>query len=242
MLLPDSRPVPTAELPDLYDWPRPEWVRACIALSLDGSMVGPDGRSKSLSSTTDRHVMAATRLLADAYLVGAQTVRAERYSAVRARPEAQQRRAAAGQRPAATLVVISGSCRFDWTTAVFGQSDEPPIVLTTEASDPADRAAAIDAGCRVQVLGERRVDVGDAVRFLRSEGLTRIALEGGPRLLSEMVGADLVDEMDLTVSPRLVAGPHLTGMAGITLHERKLAHVIEEDGFLFTRYVRPDGA
>lgn len=240
MVLPEPGPITEEALADLYDWPRAPWLRACMALSLDGGVAGPDGRSASISSPADRQVMSATRIGADAYLVGAQTVRVERYSAVRARPEVQELRASRGQRPAPTLVVVSASCRFDWSTAVFQDSDEAPIILTSGTADELDQKAAVDAGCRVEVLGERQVDVVEAVRWLREQGLLRISAEGGPRLLSELVAADLVDEMDLTVSPNLVAGPRPAGVGHVTLLGMRLAHVLESDGFLFTRYVRPD--
>ena len=91
------------DLGDAYDWPEERWVRACMVMGLDGSITGPDGLSGSLSSPTDRAVLSAIRRFADVYLVGAGTVRAERYSAVHARPEAIERRTAAGQAPAPTL-------------------------------------------------------------------------------------------------------------------------------------------
>ena len=75
-------------------------------------------------------MLAAIRRYADAYLVGAETVRAERYGAVRARPKAIERREAAGQAPAPTLAIVSATCRFDWEDARFTASENRPIVLT----------------------------------------------------------------------------------------------------------------
>ena len=122
MLLPGPREVVTGDLVDLYDWPQARWVRACLVQSLDGALAGPDGLSASLSSRTDRAVLAAVRALADAYLVGAGTVRAEDYGPVVARPELVQRRLARGQAAAPTLVVVSARCRFDWPSSRFTEA------------------------------------------------------------------------------------------------------------------------
>ena len=49
------------DISDAYDWPADRWVRACMVMGLDGSIAGPDGLSGSISSPTDRGVLAAIR-------------------------------------------------------------------------------------------------------------------------------------------------------------------------------------
>ena len=227
------------ELSDAYDWPQSRWVRACMVMGLDGSIAGPDGLSGSISSSTDRAVLSAIRKFADAYLVGAGTVRAERYSAVRSQPEAIERRVAAGQAAAPTLAIVSATCRFDWEDAAFTASDNQPIVLTVQSSDPADRAAAA-RWCEVVVVGEERVEAGAALAALADRGLTRVTCEGGDSLLTEMVRASALDEVDLTLAPVVAASarparPGPAALAGMRLHQ-----LLEDDGFLFARYFRGD--
>jgi riboflavin-specific deaminase-like protein len=211
-----------------------------MVMGLDGAIAGPDGRSRSLSSPADRAVLAATRAQADAVLVGAATVRAEDYAAMRARPEHASAREQAGQRPAPVLAIVSASARFPWATARFVASDERVLLLTTGAADAEDRRAAIAAGCEVLVVGERTVAPGAAVAALQDRGLTRITCEGGPGLLRQVLAADLVDELDLTLAPTAGgSGPAVAGLA--TLAPMVLAQVLEDDGWLFTRYLRPGG-
>jgi riboflavin biosynthesis pyrimidine reductase len=228
-------------LSDAYDWPEERWVRACMVMGLDGSIAGPDGLSGSISSLTDRSVLAAIRQFADAYLVGAQTVRAERYSAVRADPQVTERRAARGQAPAPTLAIVSASCRFDWSAAAFTASDIRPIVLTVERSDPGARAEAA-RWCDVEVVGEERVTPREALAVLAARGLSRVTCEGGDSLLTDMVRSDVLDEVDLTLAPRVIAAarpsrPGPAVMTGMRLHQ-----LLEEEGFLFARYLRGDPA
>ena len=237
-LLPEAGDLDPAALADLYDWPSRTWLRAVMVFTLDGGWVGPDGLSGSISSSADQRVFSAIRTYADALLVGATTVRAEGYQAVRARPSAQEARRAAGQLPAPTLAIVSASCRFDWDRAAFLTSDNPPIVLTTERADPVRRAAAADLGCEVLIAGQDRVDLPAALGLLRERGLQRLSTEGGPHLLAQLIEHDLVDELDLTVSPVLAAGERPPFHDRSVLLGMRLAHLLEEDSSLFTRYLR----
>ena len=185
----------------------------------------------------DRAVLAAIRRYADAYLVGAGTVRAERYGAVRARPEAIGQRTAAGQAPAPTLAIVSATCRFDWDDVAFTASDNRPILLTVERSDPADRAAAA-RWCEVVVVGEEHVEPAAALDALAGLGLTRVTCEGGDALLAQMVRAGALDEVDLTVAPLIAASPRPARSGPAVLTGMRLHQLLEDDGFLFARYLR----
>lgn len=238
MVLPEPSEVDIADLAALYDWPRDVWVRACLVMSLDGAVAGPDGLSGSLSSPADRAVLAAVRSHADAYLVGAATVRAEGYRAIRSQPSLVAARLARGQRPAPTLAIVSASCRFDWGSADFHASEHPPVILATAAATAEDRSAATAAGCEVVVVGEQRVDLPAALAALRERGLTRLVAEGGPSLLGQLAMAALIDEVDLTVSPTLAAVRQAAHPGRAVLTRMALRHLLSDDGFLFGRYVR----
>jgi riboflavin biosynthesis pyrimidine reductase len=102
--------------------------------------------------------------------------------------------------------------------------------------------AARKAGAEVLIAGEgSTVDPERAVRALAQRGLTRLLTEGGPRLLGQFVAAQVLDELCLTLSPMLTAGDaqRIAGGPPLTVPERfEMASVLEEAGFLFTRYRR----
>lgn len=236
-LVPESAAPESLE--QAYEWPATSWVRGCMVMTADGSHTGPDGLSGSISSPTDRQVMKQIRRFADAYLVGGGTVRAEGYGPVRADPEAAAQRAAAGQSPAATLAIVSGSCRFDWDEATFQESDNRPIVLTSNSSDPHDRESAA-RWCEVIVVGAQRVGARDALAFLADRGLTRVTCEGGDALLSEVIRAGALDELDVTIAPLLTASPRPAREGQPVRHDLRLAHLMADDGYLFARYLRAE--
>lgn len=85
------------------------------------------------------------------------------------------------------------------------------------------------------------VELTRAVRALAERGLARLLTEGGPRLLGQFVAAGVLDELCLTLSPTLTAGDaqRIAGGPALAVPERfALASVLEEAGFLFTRYRR----
>jgi 5-amino-6-(5-phosphoribosylamino)uracil reductase len=125
---------------------------------------------------------------------------------------------------------------------LFTQPATPTLVLTGAAT-PDDRlAAARAAGARVVVAGEGDgVDPARAVRELAALGHVRLLHEGGPRVLAQFAAADVLDELCLTVAPLLVGGdaPRIMNGPGVPGPARFVPRsVLEEDGFLFTRYVR----
>ncbi|MEU5581858.1 pyrimidine reductase family protein [Streptomyces huasconensis] len=235
------------ELADAYAYPpgaaagEATWLRANMVSTLDGA-AQHDGRSQPISSDTDMRIFGTLRALADVVVVGAETVRAEGYRPARAREAFAARRAAAGQTPAPAIAVVSASLDLDFSLPLFAGPLTPTLVVTGAAA-PADRiAAAEQAGAVVVVAGEgATVDPARVAPALAERGLTRLLTEGGPRLLGQFVAARALDELCLTVSPMLTAGDAQRiagGQALATPDQFVLTSVLEEDGFLFTRYRR----
>ncbi|MEV7413799.1 pyrimidine reductase family protein [Streptomyces sp. NPDC089919] len=217
------------------------WLRANMVSTLDGA-AQHDGRSQPISSETDMRVFGTLRALADVVVVGAETVRQEGYRPARAREAFAARRAAAGQGPAPAIAVISAGLALDYTLPLFTSPLVPTLVLTG-AGAPADRVAeARKAGAEVLFAGEGiGVDPARAVALLAERGLRRQLTEGGPRMLGQFVAAGVLDELCLTLSPMLTAGTaqRIAGGPSVEVPARLgLACLLEEAGFLFTRYRR----
>ncbi|MGH3266694.1 MAG: dihydrofolate reductase family protein, partial [Trebonia sp.] len=173
------------QVADAYPWPASgPWVRAMMITTLDGAAAGPDGLSGSLSSTADQAVFNAVRRHADAVLIGAGTLRAERYTPMRAKPADARRRAMDGQRAAPTVVVVSGSLALPWSLPLWTQSTHRPLVLTSTATDP---RRLEEARTRAEVIAVPQLTPQAIIDAMIERRLTRIVCEGGPRLLHELV-------------------------------------------------------
>ena len=241
-LLPD--PGGEVEAVSAYAHPAPPegHLRANFVASVDGA-AALGGRVGALTGPADQRLLVLLRSLCDVLLVGAGTVRAEGYGPVRAVPALADVRRAAGQQPAPRLAVLTRTIELDLGSSAFTEAAERPIIVTTATAD-LGRVHAAEAVADVLVAGERTVDLRLARRLLVEQGMPRILSEGGPRVLAELYAADLVDELDLAISPMVACGVEPRVTDGPALPEPRLLDLVagfERDGFLFLRYLRPAG-
>ncbi|AIV33628.1 MULTISPECIES: pyrimidine reductase family protein [unclassified Streptomyces] len=235
-----------AELAAAYAYPEPDgrrgtWLRANMVSTLDGA-AQHDGRSQPISSAADMRIFGTLRALADVVIAGAETVRQEGYRPARARAEFAEARRAAGQAPVPAIAVVSAGLELDFSLPLFTSPAVPTLILTGAAAAPDRIAAAEKAGARVVTAGDGvGVDPARALTALAELGHTRLLTEGGPRLLGQFVAAGVLDELCLTVSPMLTAGnaQRIAGGPAVEVPRRfALASLLEEEGFLFSRYRR----
>lgn len=229
-LLPDPAPV---DLAVHYAYPEgltAPHVRVNFVASTDGA-VTVDGRSGGLGSDADRQVFGTLRELADVVLVGAGTVRAEDYRGAR--------KPTRGRATPPPIAVVTASADLDPGARLFTDTRVAPIVLTSRDA-PADRREALRAaGADVVLLDP--LSPAAMLAELGRRGLHRVLCEGGPRLFGDLVAADLVDELCLTVAPVLAAGDAgriAVGPGGSPPRTLRLAGALEEDGTLLLRYTR----
>ncbi|WP_435198417.1 dihydrofolate reductase family protein [Janibacter sp. GS2] len=182
-------------------------VRLNFVTTLDGAANGPDGRSGTINSPADHRGFAAMRRAADVLLIGAGTARAEGYG------------------PARTpMVVVS-------TRAELPESARGPgvVLATTRAS------GAVEGGA-TWICGQERVDLATVVARARETFGPHVLCEGGPTLASELVAADLVDELALSWTPQLIGGgrgthPRILDGTDVEV-DLTCRHLLEEDGTL----------
>lgn len=206
-------------LAELYAPEREPWLRVNFVSTLDGAVQGPDGLSKSINNAADKRVFRLLRRRADCLVVGAGTLREEGY-----------------QIPSLPLVVVSRSGEVPPTLR-----DAPPgriLMATTRTAPGLDEAREVLGADQVLVLGAGDVDLVALKASLAERGWTDQLSEGGPHLLGAMLGAGVVDELCLTLVPRLIGGGHLRVVAGadvdVAAHP---AVLLEQDGTLLGRWL-----
>jgi len=111
------------------------------------------------------------------------------------------------------------------------------VVTQSRALDMSSELFTSGAGYLIEPSADGTLDLFAAVAAMQGP---YVQLEGGPKLNAAMVAANLVDEINLTISPRVTGGdsPRLTTGAPDVMHGYELHHVLESDGFVFLRYVR----
>ncbi len=183
-LLPDPGPTTVERQLEAYrPWEEPRQERPLVAMNFAATVDGRaaiGGVSGPIGSAADTAMLAGLRTRFDAVMIGAGTMRSERYGKISKR-----------------LVVVE--------------------------SGP-----------------EGPVDLPALLHELREEGVGAVLCEGGPRLHGALWSAGLVDELFLTIAPKLAGGdgPRIVEGDLPGVEDLELAWLLEQDGELFARYRR----
>ena len=211
-----------------------------FAVTLDGKAT-LHGRSGPIGSDTDTEMLVCLRTRVDAVMIGAGTMRAERYGRPVADSGKRGRRERRGLSQDPLLVIVSGRLDIPWDAPVFSDRGARVLIFTTSAAEAPDTVAEVRL-----VRHEGRVDLAAALAHLRRErGVRGLLCEGGPRLHAQLLDAGLVDELFVTHAPKLAGGDGPGLAVDLPELERPLevAWLLEEDGELYGRYRVPrDGS
>ena len=219
-LLPTTRD--TVNLREIYGAPRSRHssgrpsIGLCMVMSIDGSTV-VEGKSTLLSNPADRDVLIALRSAAETIVVGAGTIREEMYEV----PSKKGLR----------VGVVTRTGKMDLNTNLF-KSGVGFLVMPEDAKQP-------DTEFDLEIVraGKGNVDLQLAMSQLPG---TFVQLEGGALLNASMFAANLVDEINLTISPMVTGAdsPRLANGAPPLHSDYEVAHILEDKGFMFIRYLR----
>ena len=191
-------------------------IGLCMVMSIDGSTV-VEGRSTLLSNPADRDVIIALRSAADTIVVGAGTIREQMYES----PSKKGLR----------VGVVTRTGKMDLNTNLF-KSGSGFLIMPEDTKAP-------ETEFKLDIIraGKGSVDLPAAMSQLPG---SFIQLEGGALLNASMFAANLVDEINLTISPMVTGAdsPRLANGAPPLHSDYEVAHILEEDGYMFIRYLR----
>jgi riboflavin biosynthesis pyrimidine reductase len=213
-------------------------LRMNFVSSIDGAATA-GGLSAGLSGAADKRVFDILRRLCDAVLVGAGTVRAEGYGAMRLERAALEWRRARGLAEHPVFAIVSGALHLDPGSAVFAEAPVRPVVVTVAASAGAKKDALARVA-DVLVCGDEKLDPTVMLGELAKRGLRQVLCEGGPTLFGTLLEADCVDELCLTISPQIEAGAARRIAAGAIPQARRmgLRHALVSGSTLLLHYLR----
>jgi len=237
-LIPDPGPISVDEQLDSYrPWEQAHEDRPYVAMNFVVTVDGRatlDGRSGPIGSATDTAMLAGLRTRFDAVMIGAGTMRVERYGRPIAKQERRERRERIGLPHDPLMVIVSGRLDLPWDAPLFTAGGGRVLIFTASEAEPPETATSL----RV-VRHEGSVDLAEALRHLREErGIRSLLCEGGPHLYGGLQAGGLLDDLFLTIAPKLVGGeaPRILEGELPDVAALELAWLLEEDGELFARY------
>lgn len=237
-LLPEPGPTdPAAELDDYRPFERPRPDRPFVAVNMISTLDGRaaiGGRSKDLGNQTDTELLLGLRTRFDAVMIGAGTLRAERYGRIISDPQARARRERIGLPHDPLAVIVSGSLDLPFDAPLFTCGGGRILIFTNHEGPRPETATSLR-----MVTVDSEIRMTDVLLHLRRErGIRALLCEGGPHTFGQLAQDDLFDELFLTISPTLTGGdaPRILEGRMSPARDLELTGLAEAGGELFARY------
>jgi len=221
---------------------RRPFVLINMAATVDGKITSAAREYPRFTSPADRRRMDRLRAGADAILVGAGTARADDPTWHVRDEEMRRLRADLGKPPGLLRVLLSSSADVPPASRFFEDEPGGARVVATVDEAPAERVAALAGKAEVWRCGHARVRIAELLQRLAQRGVERLLVEGGGEVNWQFVDGGWVDELFVTVAPRLLGGrdaPTLLEGAGRAMARQVRLSLVElerEGDELYCRY------
>ena len=180
-----------------------------MAVSLDGKISTRDGAGPRFASEADGIRLREVRSCADAILVGAGTIIADDPTFTE-HGKFRELRLERGLAPNPIKVVVSGSGSVPETARMFQPNGAPALVFTTERI-PSSRLTSLQRVAEVHCVGETTVSFRRVVEILgEAYQVKQLLIEGGGQVNFDLFRAGLIDEIYLTLCPKVIGGRDVT--------------------------------
>lgn len=206
-----------------------------MAMTADGKIASANRAVSSFGSARDLEHLYELRSTADAVMAGARTLDLNEIKLGPGGKRFQKDRLRHGLSEYNLRVIVSGSGTINPAATIFKHRFSPLIILTTQRSSKPVLKQLRSLADEVFVCGERKIDFALALRHLRHTWkIKRLLCEGGGELNSALFHQGLVDELHLTICPRIIGGqqaPTIADGLGVP-------HLIDAAHFKLVRQTR----
>ena len=178
-----------------------------LAMTADGKLATANREVSSFSSRRDRQHMMELRSTADAVMSGARTVDLNRVTLSPGPKAYRRRRLRRGLAEYNLRVVVSREGSLDPKAYLFKKRFSPIIILTTRRASLRRLNNLLKVADEVRICGKTEIDFREAFHWLAQKwNVKRLLCEGGGELDDALFRADLVDELHLTICPKIFGG------------------------------------
>jgi riboflavin-specific deaminase-like protein len=178
-----------------------------MAMTADGKSATANRAIASFGSALDHNHLLELRATADAVMCGARTVNSAKINLGPGRAKFRRSRLQHGLAEYNVRVLVSGSGSINPQAEVFKHRFSPIIILTTERTSTAKLRQLRALADEIKIFGQTEINFHNALRWLRARwNVERLLCEGGGELNDALFRAGLVDELHLTVCPKVFGG------------------------------------
>jgi riboflavin-specific deaminase-like protein len=177
-----------------------------MAMTVDGKVSTYSRTPTTFPSKADKRHLLELRAEADAIMVGAHTARTDHMSMGIPDTGLRRRRLRRGMAEYPLRVIVTGRFTIERRWEVFQHRFSPILIFTSESAS-AKKQRQFASLATIYTCGKREVDMDRAVHILRREwGVKQLLCEGGPTLNWSLFQRGLVDEINLTLCPKVFGG------------------------------------
>ena len=194
--------------------PKLPFVFVNMAMTADGKIATANRAVTSFGSARDREHLLELRATADAVMAGARTVDSAAINLGPGPAKFRRLRLKNGLMEYNLRIIVSGNGTLNPAAEVFQHRFSPILVLTTGRASKARLRQLRALADEVKVCGRQEINFREAFCWLRGKwGVKRLLCEGGGGLNDALFRAGLVDELHLTICPKIFGGRNAPAIA-----------------------------
>ena len=179
-----------------------QWVKLVIASSIDGRIAYPEGGKTQLGQSGDRLVLEESLAWADGILMGGQTLRDHQSICIIKNKNLLKQRAAEGKNVQPIALIASNQIDFPANWLFFKQPLQKWLIQKQDKKNEIMLPNGFDKKINLKITWR------DSLDDLYQKGIEKIVLLGGANLISAFLLEDIIDELQITITPHLLGGDY----------------------------------
>ncbi len=177
-----------------------QWVKLVLASSIDGRIAYPEGGKTQLGKSGDRLVLEESLAWSDGIIMGGQTLRDHQSICIIKNQNFIKKRILEGKDEQPICLVASNQIDFPINWLFFKQ----PVQRWLLTKETEKNKSELPNGFHQRL--NLKLKWRDSLDDLYQRGMSRIVLLGGANLISAFLFEDLINELQITITPHLIGG------------------------------------
>ena len=179
-----------------------QWIRLVLASSIDGRIAYPKGGKTQLGKSGDRLVLEESLAWSDGILMGGQTLRDHQSICIIKNKSLLKKRISEGKHEQPIALLASNQNSFPVNWLFFKQPVQRWILQNQDRKNELIMPNGFDKKINLKITWR------DSLEDLKQKGIEKIVLLGGANLISAFLLEDIIDELQITITPHLLGGDY----------------------------------
>ena len=186
------------------------WVKLVLASSIDGRIAYPKGGKTQLGKSGDRIILEESLAWSDGTLMGAQTLRDHKSTCIIKNKKLIKQRVVKGKDEQPISLIVSNQINYPINWLFFNQPVKRWLLQKYDKRNESLLPNGFDKIINLKHTWR------DSLDDLNQKGLSKIVLLGGAKLISAFLIEDLINELQITITPHILGGSYCWVSSSLT--------------------------